>query len=218
MLGEQRYLLTHVEDTTSRRSVEQRDVELTLHDGLTQLAGRALLCDRLEAALRHSAGTGLPVGVLHIDLDDVARVNDVLGRQVADTVLVAVAQRLAGLVRAGDTAGRVASDAFLLIAHDVADATALAGLARRVSAALAAPLDVERARLLMTANVGAVLACPGDPVPAVLRRARAAAEVERDLHPPARVDLGELDLGRAELGEPRVTRLPDEAAPADRPH
>ncbi|HEX2810438.1 MAG TPA: diguanylate cyclase, partial [Kineosporiaceae bacterium] len=214
VLGDRRCLLTHVEDTTSRRSAEQRAVELSLHDGLTQLAGRTLLSDRLEAALSRSAGTGLPVGVLYIALDDVARVNDVLGHQVGESVLVAVAERLAGLVRAGDTAGRAAAHSFLLIAQDVADPTALSRLAGRVSAALAAPLDVERARLLLAADVGAVLARPGDPVAAVLRRAQAAAaEAGTSRQQVARVELGELDLS-----ERRITRLPDEASRADRPH
>jgi diguanylate cyclase (GGDEF)-like protein len=227
VLGDRRYLLTHVEDTTGRRSAEQRAVELTLHDGLTQLAGCTLLTDRLSAALARSASTRLPVGVLHLGLADVARVSAVLGPQVADTVLVTMARRLAGLVRAGDTAGRVAADAFVLIARDVADEMALSRLAGRISAALAAPVDVERARLMLQADVGAVLARDGEATTAVLRRARAAAAgVAGSRQQAARVELGEPggpdsggpDLGHVDLTERQVTRLPDDVSRFDRPH
>jgi len=209
VLGTRRYLLTHVDDSTCRRSAQERLARLALHDGLTELANRTLLADRFDAALEHSSRTGLPVGVLYIDLDDFKRVNDALGHQGGDGVLVAIARRLAAAVRAGDTVGRLGGDEFMVIAADVADEAALRELTRRVEAALTEPFEVDTAFLRVGASVGAALAHPGDTLTTATRRADAAMfEVKRSRRPIASVD----------LQEPTVTVLPQEPSRADRPH
>lgn len=112
VLGDRPFLLAHLEDTTSRRLEQQRLVHLALHDGLTGLANRTLLLDRLEAALARAAVTGVPAAVLYLDLDGFKQVNDTLGHDAGDALLVGVAQRLSGALRAGDVAGRLGGDEF----------------------------------------------------------------------------------------------------------
>jgi diguanylate cyclase (GGDEF)-like protein len=185
VLGDQRHLLSHLEDITGRRLAEQRLTRLALHDGLTGLANRSLLEDRLTAALAQESGGGPCTGVLYLDLDDVKSVNDAFGHDVGDRVLLTMAHRLTHLLRAGDTAGRLGSDEFLMIVPGIADEVALGELTRRVDAALAEPLSVEplavrTARLVVTASVGATLTRPGDTFATAVRRAdRAMFRVKR---------------------------------------
>lgn len=174
VLGDHAYLLTHLDDTTRRRLEEQRLVRLALHDGLTGLANRTLLHERLEAALARSQRSGLPVGVLYLDLDSFKSVNDSLGHAAGDALLVAVADRLTRVLRAGDTAGRLGGDEFLVVAGDVVDDAALAEILRRVEAALALPLRVDEVEVVVGASCGAVLSRPGEAADLVVRRADAA--------------------------------------------
>ena len=204
VLGDHRYLLTHVEDTTGRHLAEQRLVRLALHDDLTGLANRTLLAERLEAAVARDEGTGLHTGVLYVDLDAFKQVNDRFGHEIGDRVLRCVGYRLAASLRAGDTAGRVGGDEFLVIAGDVPDGAALSELARRLTAALAAPFDVPGCGISMQASVGATLVRPGDTLATAMQRADAAMfTVKRGRRATARVDVDALQL----------TLLPELAAP-----
>jgi diguanylate cyclase (GGDEF)-like protein len=214
VLGDRRSLLTLVEDATGRRLAEQQLLRLALHDALTGLASPVLLADRLDAAVTRSARSGLPVGVLYFDLDDFERVNVALGHDVGDSVLVALARRLSGSLRASDTAGRVCDDEFVVIAADVTDEAALAGLADRLSAALAHPLELESAHLQVCASIGATLARAGDTLSTVLRRAEADMhEVKRARRSPARIDLDAVQSDAA-----RFMTRPDDPTVADRMH
>ncbi len=174
VLGGHPYLLTHLDDTTRRRLEEQRLVRLALHDGLTGLANRTLLHERLDAALTRAAASGLPVGVIYLDLDGFKTVNDTFGHAAGDELLVAVAERLTRVLRAGDTAGRLGGDEFLVVAGDVVDETALGEILRRVENALATPIPVEGAEVGVGASCGAVLSRPGESGDTVVRRADAA--------------------------------------------
>ncbi|MEJ2580009.1 MAG: diguanylate cyclase, partial [Kineosporiaceae bacterium] len=172
-LGGRAYLLAHVEDMTSRRLEHQQLLRLALHDGLTGLANRTLLAERLEQALDRSNGTGLPVGVLFCDIDGFKDLNDGLGHEAGDAVLVAVARRLTSVLRATDTAARLGGDEFVVVAGDVVDASALAEVERRVCAAVEAPVRVAGREVPVRASVGAVLSRPGDTGDGLLRRADA---------------------------------------------
>jgi diguanylate cyclase (GGDEF)-like protein len=174
VLGRQAWLLTHLEDATSRRIEEQRLVHLATHDPLTGLANRGLLTERLQAALVRTATTGLPFAVLYLDLDHFKTVNDELGHDVGDTLLIAMAQRLSQVLRAGDTAARLGGDEFLVVAGDVPDELALAELGRRLETALAEPVPAAAHELSINASIGAVLSREGDTAHSIVRRADAA--------------------------------------------
>jgi lycopene beta-cyclase len=164
VLGERAFLLAHLEDATPQRLEQQRLVHLALHDGLTGLANRTQLLERLDTALARTAATGVPAAVLYLDLDGFKQVNDDLGHDAGDALLVAVAQRLSGALRTGDVAGRLGGDEFLVVAGDVADRYGLQEVVRRVEAALSGPLKVR-------VSIGAVLTRPGETGPEVMRRA-----------------------------------------------
>ncbi len=130
-----------------------------LHDALTGLPNRSLFTDRLEHALVRRRGPGLAVAVCVLDLDDFKAVNDSLGHRSGDVVLVEVSRRLARVARGGDTVARFGGDAFAVIVEDPGDLSTAMAVARRLLAALDAPVELETGTFAIQASCG--LAVPG---------------------------------------------------------
>jgi diguanylate cyclase (GGDEF)-like protein len=153
-------VLTHVDVTVAKRA-EQALAHQTLHDGLTDLPNRDLLSSRLSRALSASSRRGLSVGVGFLDLDQFKRINDSLGHQAGDELLVAVAERLGSRLRAGDTLARFAGDEFVVVWPDLPDAAAAETLADRLALAFEDPFVLQQATVALTASIGvAVGAAP----------------------------------------------------------
>ena len=93
----------------------------SLHDSLTGLANRTLLLDRLAQTLARSARHHTRLAVLFVDLDNFKLINDSLGHQVGDALLVKVSHRLREQLRNTDTAARFGGDEFVLICDDLRD-------------------------------------------------------------------------------------------------
>ena len=129
-------------DITEQRKLQDELTHRAFHDSLTGLANRVLFRDRVERALSASNGGGGVVGVLLVDLDDFKLVNDTMGHSMGDDLLVAVAARLTGVLRARDTAARLGGDEFAVLIEGAADATDIEEMAARVVDALGAPLDI----------------------------------------------------------------------------
>jgi diguanylate cyclase (GGDEF)-like protein len=146
-------------------------VHQALHDALTGLPNRALFLDRLGHALARRRGTG-EVSVLFCDLDRFKTVNDSLGHQAGDQLLVAVAQRIGACLRAGDTAARLGGDEFAIVLEDVRDVTEAVAVAERITAALRAPIGVAGREVFVTCSIGIV--CGHAPGEELLRNADVA--------------------------------------------
>jgi len=133
-------------------------VHRALHDPLTNLPNRSLFLDRLRQAERRATRTGTAVAVLFLDLDGFKTINDSLGHGRGDELLVAVGQRLAGTLRAGDTAARLGGDEFAVLA-DALDAEHEAVLvAERIVDALRAPFALAGQDVTVRASVGVATA------------------------------------------------------------
>jgi diguanylate cyclase (GGDEF)-like protein/PAS domain S-box-containing protein len=128
-----------------------------LHDPLTDLPNRVLLQDRLAHALARAARGNACVGALFIDLDHFKVINDSLGHDVGDELLIQVATRLTALLRASDTLGRLGGDEFMVIAEPGSDPPQHVRLAERLGAALEAPFFVRGDELAISASIG--IAC-----------------------------------------------------------
>ena len=136
----------------------------SLHDALTGLPNRILLHQRLDHAALRAQRSHSTAAVLFADLDRFKRVNDIFGHFVGDSLLIAVAQRLSGLIRPGDTLARVSGDEFVILCEDLVDPSDGELLAKRISDAVAAPFTVEEHQILVTASVGVAYSRPGEPI------------------------------------------------------
>jgi diguanylate cyclase (GGDEF)-like protein/PAS domain S-box-containing protein len=157
------YTVAMAEDATMRRELQERLRHQALHDPLTLLPNRTLFNDRLAAAF---ARPGRRVGVCYLDVDRFKVVNDRLGHDVGDRLLVAVAGRLHECVSTrGHLVARMGGDEFVILVEDP-PAGELAILAENVLAALSAPFDIDEHRLAVSASIGVVETGVDDTTPA----------------------------------------------------
>ena len=139
----------------SEQVTQQEQLQrLALHDALTGLPNRLFLNELGERALRRSERTGHPLALLYIDLDRFYLTNDSLGHDVGDQILVEVAQRLLRTMRKDDVLAHLGGDRFVAIVTDMAARDDAALVARKLLAALEAPIVVAGHRLKLTASVG----------------------------------------------------------------
>jgi diguanylate cyclase (GGDEF)-like protein/PAS domain S-box-containing protein len=172
-------LVITMRDVTERRQLELELTHQAFHDSMTGLANRVLYSDRLQHALARGARDGSVVGVLFIDLDDFKTVNDTLGHAVGDQLLIAVAERISGALRADDTAARLGGDEFAALVENVQDPGAVEETAARILAALAPPVVIDGQPVHAVASIGITTTPEADNADDLLRQADLALYVAK---------------------------------------
>ncbi len=158
-----------IHDITLRKQLEMQLQHQAFHDSLTGLANRALFRDRVAHALARQARSHGAVSVLFSDLDDFKTVNDSLGHDAGDQLLVAVAERLRAVMRPEDTIARFGGDEFaILLEETTEDGTRRA--AERILEALRSPFEFHGRQVVMHASIGAAITAGGDTEPDDLLR------------------------------------------------
>jgi diguanylate cyclase (GGDEF)-like protein len=160
---------------SERKALEQRLKFQALHDPLTHLPNRTLFMDRLKRALARSDRQGGKGAVMFVDLDNFKEVNDSLGHEAGDKVLVAVAKRLQTCLRPSDTVARLGGDEFTVLLEDVEDAQGAVRVAERILEELRTPIILGELNRVVSASIGIALGesthdRPGD----LLRKAELA--------------------------------------------
>ncbi|QIN79351.1 EAL domain-containing protein [Rubrobacter marinus] len=147
-------------DITESKTLENRLAHQAFHDPLTGLPNRALFADRLAHALARlerrgeAPGAKGSVAVLMVDLDNFKVINDSLGHDAGDELLVEVADRLRGCVRPADTVARLGGDEFTLLLEDLSGVGEAALVAKRILAAFVPPFAVGGQEIFVTTSVG----------------------------------------------------------------
>ena len=173
--GELRGAVLAFHDVTQQRRAEDALRHQALHDGLTGLPNRTLLLDGLRTSIGRARRTKRLIAACMIDLDRFKLVNETLGHLEGDLVLVAVARRLTGAVRPGDTVARVGSDEFAIVCDEVEDECEAMRLADELRAVLGRPLSIQGREVRITVSTGVALAREGDvSAEALLRHADTA--------------------------------------------
>lgn len=149
-------------DISQRLEAESKLEYQAYFDGLTALANRRLLLDRLEQALSRSHYHSHMGGLLLLDLDDFKNINDSLGHRVGDELLCEIAHRLQRAVRTEDTVARMGGDDFVILLPEVDDdpettAKHVQEIAEKCRDAIARPIHVNGHELHVTVSVGVAL-------------------------------------------------------------
>ncbi len=199
------------------RRQERQLRNLALHDGLTGLANRRLLEDRLEVALRQSTRSGRAVAVVLVDLDRFKPINDTFGHDAGDRYLQEVARRLSASVRSSDTVGRIGGDEFVVVSSLIDGGPE--ELASRLRSALDTPFELVDGVLTATpASLGIVVTAGEDVNPAdLLRRADLAMYEQKRTKPSSRGMVLVADGPAALLGRtppPPAAPLPSAPLPS----
>jgi diguanylate cyclase (GGDEF)-like protein/PAS domain S-box-containing protein len=156
-VGEGGIVLGHfgiVRDITDRKRDEAMLQFLANHDQLTKLPNRNQFAQRLADAIARAARYKHRVGVLFIDLDRFKNVNDTLGHESGDTLLIAVAERFREALRETDTVARLGGDEFTVVLEEIGDAGEIAATAQRLLETLGAPFDVQGQEVFASASIG----------------------------------------------------------------
>jgi diguanylate cyclase len=138
---------------------EQESMEVQLryqasHDPLTDLPNRPLFHDRLGQSLKRMSRSGLAVGLLYIDVDDFKTVNDTLGHEAGDKVLMELASRLRGLLRGADSPARLGGDEFVVLLDGMNDPRDATVVAERVLRAMTEPVILDGREVEVQVSVG----------------------------------------------------------------
>jgi diguanylate cyclase (GGDEF)-like protein len=174
--GDPRYFISQIQDINERKQIEEKLQHQASHDPLTGLPNRVLFTDRLRHALARTVRDKRPVAVLFMDLDDFKVVNDSLGHETGDKLLVIVARRLLACLRPGDTIGRLGGDEFAVLLEDLPDSEYPTIVARRIIEELRAPFAIEGREVFASASIGiAISGVAGRDSPEVLMRDADAA-------------------------------------------
>jgi diguanylate cyclase (GGDEF)-like protein/PAS domain S-box-containing protein len=113
------FIICMVQDITEKKRLEQQLEQAAHYDNLTKLPNRALILEKLKQSLTTAARQKTKLAVLFLDLNGFKAVNDVLGHDAGDDLLVIVARRLPLAIRDSDHAGRLGGDEFLIILQDI---------------------------------------------------------------------------------------------------
>ena len=156
-------------DITERKQAEAELQRRAFYDPLTDLPNRALFLDRLQHMFhRARRALGNPLfAVLYLDLDRFKSINDSLGHDAGDELLIGTARRLERCVRPGDTLARLGGDEFTVLLDDISCEADATGVAERIHQELAAPLEVRGYEMFTSVSVGIALSsggyeCPED--------------------------------------------------------
>ena len=128
-----------------------------LHDHLTGLPNRTLFTDRLDQALARLGRHTTSVAVLFVDVDNFKVINDSLGHDQGDRILIAMADRLSAAVRPGDTVARFGGDEFVILCEEVANEAEAFAIAERVGILAGGPLNLDGRDHLVTVSTGIAL-------------------------------------------------------------
>ncbi|MGH2860685.1 MAG: EAL domain-containing protein [Solirubrobacteraceae bacterium] len=162
-------------DAIERQEAEDAMQHRALHDVLTGLPNRSLFTDRLEQSLeRVRRHPGSLAAILFIDVDHFKQVNDSLGHQAGDELLVGVGTRLREAVRPTDTVARFGGDEFGLLLEEISSERVAIATAERIAAGFARPFMLDSGSQFITASIGIALADGHQNAEALLRDADAA--------------------------------------------
>ena len=155
--GELTGYLTMAYDVTSRREAEHQLQHMAQHDALTSLPNRTMVQEQLKYAMALAERQGHPMALMFLDIDRFKKINDGLGHQMGDLVLMEVAHRLRRTMRSSDVVARLGGDEFVVLLPDIAAASDAEFVAAKALQAFSDPLLIAGHELRVTPSIGVAI-------------------------------------------------------------
>ncbi len=177
--GTGHHYIAQVEDVTEIRRARDLLERRALYDNVSGLANRTLLMDRLERALESHEPRSAMVACLFLDIDHFKVVNDSLGHDAGDALLIELARRIQGAVRSVDTVARLGGDEFVVVVEDVMGPDAAMAVMHGIVEAIRQPFHVDGHELAPTVSAGLAMAEPELSAESLVRNADMAMYVAK---------------------------------------
>jgi diguanylate cyclase (GGDEF)-like protein/PAS domain S-box-containing protein len=153
-LKDNKQIIAIIRDITEQHRVSESIKMHAYYDTLTLLPNRFLALDRLSQMLSEAERTNEKTAVLFLDLDDFKKVNDSLGHEVGDKLLVESAMRLSKIVRKEDTIGRLGGDEFILLLRGLTDEKNALSIVEHLLECFRNPFNIDGRELILTLSIG----------------------------------------------------------------
>ena len=141
-------------DVSELKGMQEQLERLALYDPLTHLANRRLFKNQLEKAIRVAQRNQNQFALMFIDFDHFKKINDSLGHDQGDELLIAMAKRLMVCVRPGDTIARLGGDEFTILAPDITNRQDVDAIARKIQAIISQPVSLDGQAITATCSIG----------------------------------------------------------------
>jgi diguanylate cyclase (GGDEF)-like protein/PAS domain S-box-containing protein len=141
-------------DITAQKTAENDLRQLANFDSLTGLPNRALLLDRIKHSIEHAHRYNFNMALFFIDLDRFKQVNDALGHDVGDLLLIDVARRLTGVLREGDTVARLGGDEFVILLESYKSLEDVSHIGQKVIDEIDQPITLNKNVVSVSASIG----------------------------------------------------------------
>ncbi|MCW9032760.1 MAG: EAL domain-containing protein [Alphaproteobacteria bacterium] len=168
--GKRTHYVAIKENITEKKRQEEIILHQAYFDSVTDLPNRVLAVDRLSQAIKEANREKENVALLFIDLDDFKKVNDSLGHERGDQLLVKAAARLRSCVRDGDTVARHGGDEFLVILNSLKNPLDAETIAEKILSVMAEPFIIGDLDVVVTASIGLALYPNDGKTPSILLR------------------------------------------------
>ncbi|WP_188055600.1 sensor domain-containing diguanylate cyclase [Oryzomonas rubra] len=154
-----RNIRRHYQNLTLVTERHEQAEYLAMHDELTGLANRHLLVDHVQQTINRWRRNGVLAALIVIDLDNFKEINDRLGHDAGDAVLVETAKRIKALVRSTDTVARYGGDEFIIVINDILSVEDVAAIAEKTLKNISEPIFCGKEKLEITCSLGIAI-CP----------------------------------------------------------
>ena len=144
-------------DITERKEYEERIEHIASHDILTDLPNRILLDERIALTIAQAERENWQLALLFIDLDNFKLINDTLGHDIGDQVLMEIGKRIVSVLRASDSVSRIGGDEFLALVTNTRSPDDAAIVAEKLIREISRPFEVDHHSLVVTASIGVAL-------------------------------------------------------------
>ena len=144
-------------DITEQKQTRETIWRQANYDELTGLANRRMFRDRLEQGIKNAVRDKSSLALLFLDLDHFKEINDTLGHDLGDILLIEAARRIVDCVRESDTVARLGGDEFAIILQGVSAAASIEQVAQNIIVKLAAPFPLGEEAAFVTASIGIAL-------------------------------------------------------------
>ncbi len=154
-------MIGYIKDVTQRKIVEKelkKQEEILKfqanYDALTKLPNRVLFIDRLNQSIKRAKRHNFKFALMFLDLDRFKQINDSLGHEIGDKVLIEIAERINSIIRKEDTLARLGGDEFIIITGEIKKSEDVAVLAKKIISALKTPITINQQYLFVTTSIG----------------------------------------------------------------